>query len=119
MANQVAGINPNVLVWARERSGHSIEDVAASFKKDAKEIESWERGETAPTYVQLEKLAYVLYKRPLALFFFPDVPAEENPEKSFRTLPDSEIEDLAPDTHHKIREARAMQISLAELSRNN
>src|SRR5437870_13863525 len=108
MANHVAGINPNVLVWARKRSGHSIEDVAASFKKDAKEIESWEKGDTAPTYVQLEKLAYVLYKRPIALFFFPEVPKEADPEKSFRTLPESEIADMAPDTHHKIREAKAM-----------
>lgn len=119
MANQILGINPKVLGWARRRSGHSIDDVAAAFKKDPKEIESWEKGETAPTYVQLEKLAYVLYKRPLAIFFFPDVPAEDNPEKSFRTLPESEIEELAPDTHHKIREARAMQLSLAELSENN
>jgi len=119
MANQILGINPKVLVWARKRSGHSVEDVAAYFKKDLTEIESWEKGESGPTYVQLEKLAYVLYKRPLALFFFPDVPKEDNPEKSFRTLPDSEIDDLAPDTHHKIREARAMQLSLAELSRDN
>lgn len=119
MANQIEGINPKVLVWARKRSGHSIEDVAASFKKDPKEIESWEKGESAPTYVQLEKLAYALYKRPLALFFFPDVPEEENPEKSFRTLPASEVEDLAPDTHHKIREAKAMQLSLGVLTGKN
>ena len=69
--------------------------------------------------MQLERLAYVLYKRPLALFFFPDVPEEPNPEQSFRTLPDSEVEELAPDTHHKIREARAMQLSLKELSGKN
>ena len=119
MANQLLGINPKVLTWARQRSGHSIEDVAASFKKEPEEIESWEKGETSPTYVQLEKLAYVLYKRPIALFFFPDVPKEQNPEQSFRTLPDSELDDLAPDTHHKIREARALQLSLAELARNN
>jgi Zn-dependent peptidase ImmA (M78 family)/transcriptional regulator with XRE-family HTH domain len=119
MPKQLLGINPKVLVWARERAGHSIEDVAASFKKEPEEIESWETGETTPTYVQLEKLAYVLYKRPIALFFFPAVPKEDNPEKSFRTLPDSEITELAPDTHHKIREARAMQLSLVELTGNN
>jgi Zn-dependent peptidase ImmA (M78 family) len=119
MANQLFGVNPKVLAWARQRSGHSIEDVAASFKKEPEEIESWEKGETSPTYVQLEKLAYVLYKRPIALFFFPDVPKEENPEQSFRTLPDSELDDLAPDMHYKIREARAVQLSLAELSGSN
>ena len=119
MPKEILGINPKVLEWARKRSGHSIDDVAASFKKEPQEIESWEKGETSPTYVQLERLAYSLYKRPIALFFFPEIPREDNPEKSFRTLPDSEIQDLAPDTHHKIREARAMQLSLAELTGNN
>src|SRR5262245_39021621 len=119
MAKPVVGINPKVLQWARTRSGHSIDDVAASFKKEPEVIESWEKGETAPTYVQLEKLAYVLYKRPIAIFFFPDVPSEIDPEKAFRTLPHSEIEELAPDTYHKVREARAMQLSLAELAEKN
>lgn len=116
MSQQVSGINPQILVWAREKAGQSVEEVAAAFKKDPEIVLSWEKGTAAPTYVQLEKLAYKVYKRPIALFFFPEPPAEPDPRQEFRTLPDSEIEDLSPDTRHKVREAVALQLSLAELT---
>jgi Zn-dependent peptidase ImmA (M78 family)/transcriptional regulator with XRE-family HTH domain len=119
MSKQVVGINPKVLEWARIRSGQSLDDVAAAFGKDLEVIRAWESGESAPTYVQLEKLAYTVYKRPIAIFFFPTVPEEIDPEHSFRTLPETEIEELGADTRHKVREARAMQLSLAELAGAN
>src|SRR5829696_5934455 len=106
MAQAVSGINPHVLAWARDRAGLSVDDVAARMNKDVATVESWEKGDSAPTYSQLERLAYVLYKRPLALFFFPEPPDEPSPEKSFRTLPEAEAEKLAPDTRLKLREAR-------------
>lgn len=116
VANYVTGVNPQILKWAREKAGYSIEDIAISFKKDVGVISNWETGEEVPTYNQLEKLAYSLYKRPIALFFFPSPPDEPDPGKSFRTLPDIEIENLYPDTLIAIREAQAMQITLNELS---
>lgn len=111
-------VNPIMLRWARETAGLKIEDVARKFKKDVKEICSWESGEDSPTYVQLEKLAYEIYKRPLALFFFPEPPQEESPKQSFRTLPEQEILMLTPRLRFLIRQARAMQINLAELNDN-
>lgn len=116
MGNPVTGINPRILEWARKRSGQSIEDVAAAFGKDSSTIQEWESGQSAPTYVQLEKLAYSVYKRPIAIFFFPDIPDEIDPKQSFRTLPGTEIEELGADARHKVREARAMQLSLSELA---
>ena len=71
MADYIKGINPTIIKWARERSGYTLEDVAKSFKKDVTTISNWELGTQAPTYVQLEKLADK-YKRPVALFFFPE-----------------------------------------------
>ena len=72
--------------------------------------------EAAPTYSQLEDLAYRVYKRPLALFFFPEPPEEQDPHHSFRTMPEFEIEDLSADTRYKIRQAHALQLSLYELN---
>ncbi len=86
------------------------------LKKDPELIQSWEEGTAAPTYVQLETLAYRVYKRPLALFFFPEAPDEPDPERSFRTLPEAEIEELAADTRYQIRQARAKQLALLELA---
>lgn len=111
-------VNPVMLRWARKEAGLEIEDVAHKFNKDIAEIRSWESGEDSPTYAQLERLSYKIYKRPLAIFFFPEPPQEESPKQSFRTLPEQEILMLTPRLRILIRQARAMQINLAELYDN-
>jgi len=118
MPATVTAVNPRLLVWARERAGKSVAEVAAQLKKQPADISAWESGEKAPTYGQLETLAYQVYKRPIALFFFPEPPDEPAPEHSFRTLPETEIEELSSDTRYKIREARALQLSLYELNQS-
>lgn len=106
-----------MLRWARERAGLSVAEVAGKLKRDKETVAAWEEsGEDAPTYSQLEKLAYQLYKRPLAIFFFPEPPDEPDPSSAFRTLPEPEIEELGPDVRYAVREAAAMQLTLAELN---
>lgn len=109
-------VNPVMLTWARETAGISIEEVSRRIKKPIEVIQSWESGADTPTYIQLEKLAYQIYKRPLALFFFPDPPQEETPEQSFRTLPDQEIENMSSRMKILIRRARVLQENLRELN---
>jgi len=116
MSDTVSGLNPAILRWARERSGYTVEDLAKRLGKEPSIVRAWEEGEATPTYVQLEALAYTHYKRPLAIFFFPEPPAEAKPAQEFRTLPDFEIENLAPDSLFAIRQADAMQDALKELN---
>ncbi len=113
--NLTAGVNPKVLKWAREKAGYSLDEVAQLIGKNVNDIRDWETGGAAPTYSQLEKLAQTYYKRPIALFFFPNAPEEPDPKQSFRTLPDFEIENLIPDSLFAIRLGMKMQISLREL----
>lgn len=111
-------INPMVLQWARTTAGLSIDEVVQKLNRKkitAEIIKAWESGEAAPDYVQLERLAYEVYKRPLAIFFFPQPPAEETPQQAFRTLPDSEIQRLSPRLRLLLRRAQAMQLNLYEL----
>jgi Zn-dependent peptidase ImmA (M78 family) len=115
MGEKLTGVNPKIIQWARERARYSLESVAVKFKKDVSVIEKWESGEDFPTYSQLEKLAEI-YKRPLALFFFPEPPLEAEEKQEFRTLPDFEIENLAADTIYALRQAKAMQLSLSEIN---
>lgn len=115
MGDKLTGVNPKIIQWARERARYSLESVAVKFKKDVSLIEKWESGEDFPTYSQLEKLAEI-YKRPLALFFFPEPPLEAEEKQEFRTLPDFEIENLAADTIYALRQAKAMQLSLQEIN---
>ena len=108
-------VNPQVLRWARTSLGLSQEEVAQRMNKKAKEVDTWERGEASPTYVQLEKLAYKIYKRPIALFFFPEVPEEEIIEQEFRTLPEDALLSIPPWMRYLLRKAKVLQLNLDEL----
>ncbi len=118
MAETVAGLNTSILRWARESQGYSVEQVAATLRKAPDVVAAWEsdEDEAAPTYVQLERLAYQIYNRPIAVFFLPSPPSEPNLKQEFRTLPDFEIDRLSADTRYHLRLARAFQLSLRELS---
>lgn len=110
-------INPDVLKWARTSLGLSQEEVSAklgaSFRVEV--LRSWENDEGSPTYPQLEKLAHDIYKRPVAVFFFPDIPEEETPTTEFRTLPTAVSEELPPNIVKLYRKAKLFQIFLEEL----
>ena len=114
MAEYIQGINPDIVRWARERSGYTLHEIAKSFKKDIATISNWESGAAAPTYLQLEKLADK-YKRPIAMFFFPEPPHETDFVGQL-ALRSSEIEQLDPSIRILLRQARARQLSLMELN---
>jgi Zn-dependent peptidase ImmA (M78 family) len=115
MSASVEGINQELFIWARKSIGLSVEDVAIKMKRSIDDILSWENGASAPTYPQLEKLAYSVYKRPIALFFFPEPPYEYLPNQEFRSLPDSDLNNLMPDTYLNIRKGHAYQLAIKEI----
>lgn len=116
MSTRATSINCDLLIWARERSGLSLEEVANRMKKQPKIIAAWEDGKEWPTYLQLEYLAEHVYRRPVALFFLPVPPQEAPPQQEFRTLPDFDVDALNSDTRFAIRLARSYQVSLYELT---
>lgn len=116
MVQRASAINPAVLVWARERAGLSVEEVAERLGKEPDAIAAWERGDAFPAYGQLERLAESLYKRPVALFFLPSPPKEPAVGNEFRTLPATDIAELGADTRYALRDAHAFQSSLRELT---
>ncbi len=109
-------VNGAVLAWAREKQGLTPSDVAARLKCTAEQVQSWEQGKRAPTYRQLETLAYTIYKRPLAVFYFPNPPEEAALREDFRTLPAADLETLHGDTRYKVRLAHSFKLSLEELN---
>ena len=114
MPEYIQGINPTIIKWARERSGYTLQEVAKSLNRDVATISNWESGAAAPTYIQLEKLADK-YKRPVAMFFFPEPPHETDFVGQL-ALRSSEIEKLDPSIRILLRQARARQLSLMELN---
>ena len=117
--SDLAPINPEVLVWARTSMNLGIDEVVEKFgrKRVTEEVVcAWEAGEGQPTYRQLERLAYEIYKRPLAVFFFPEPPEEALPAESFRSLTPEIVASLSPRMHYLLRRAKALQFSIADLA---
>ena len=93
MANERMPITPEVLKWARERAGYSLEDLAAKTK--FRKIAEWENGSLEPKYRELENIAKTL-QLPMAVFFFPEPPDLPPIEESFRTLGSAHFEEIPP-----------------------
>ena len=74
-------LNPEVLRWARERAGRTVQDLAAPFPK----LDRWERGEEQPTLKQVERFAKAVYA-PVGYLFLPEPPVESVPIPDFRTV---------------------------------
>lgn len=91
MRTQKPHINPEVLRWAREESGLSIENAVQKASltgtKAPDRLRQWETGEDKPTYNQLTKLAQIYY-RPVLTFYLKNPPVKSEPLPDFRTVGD-------------------------------
>lgn len=77
-------ISSEVLVWARERAGISIEDAARKLQIPAGKLCEMEKGDKAPTSRQLSNMSSV-YGCALGIFYMPAPPPEEDRMHDFRT----------------------------------
>ena len=78
-------INPEILKWAREEAGFDPSEIADKVNVSKERYKIWEKqGQNIP----LGKLKTIAgqYKRQIAVFFLPDVPAKINKPKDFRNL---------------------------------
>lgn len=90
----VAGINPEILIWARKTAGldlataaRKIELNAARGLSGAERLAAMEAGDVVPSAPLLRRMADK-YHRPILTFFLPKVPAPPQLGQDFRTLPD-------------------------------
>lgn len=92
-------VNPDILRWARETAGISVEIAIQKLGlKDTKKataldkLRALEEGETQPSRSQLLKMAKA-YRRPLLVFYLELPPAPSDHGQDFRTLPESDAPD--------------------------
>ncbi len=72
-----APVTPEVVKWAIDESGMSIEELAERLKVGSTVVAAWTNGRDRPTKGQLTQLADKL-KRPRAMFFLPAVPSSSS-----------------------------------------
>lgn len=90
---RVAGVNPEILIWARETAG--LDRTAAARKiglnaargvSGADRLAAIEAGKEAPAASVLQRMAQQ-YHRPLLTFYMPETPRPADVGQDFRTLP--------------------------------
>lgn len=98
----------------------SIEDVAKKAGTSKEKVQSWLEGKDSPTYNKAEKLAYKVFKKPLAIFFsMPEVPVVLSVKKKFRSLPDYLFETTSYKTRLAINKADFFKTVLYEIFKKN
>lgn len=111
---QFAQIKPELLRWARDTAGLSLETAADKLSVKPEQLAKWEAGDLLPTVPQIRKAADA-YRRPLAVFFLPTPPAQPSPPHDFRRLPGIEVPPLSPEILREIRRARRRRTTAIEL----
>jgi len=109
-------VSPELLVWARETLGLSVDDAAKKAAVSAERLAAWEDGTDRPTIAQLRKLAEV-YKRPLAVFYLPEPPKAFRALSDFRRLPATRAGKWSPALNLAIRRAHFQRDVALELMR--
>lgn len=115
MATELAPVTPEVLRWARESIGASLDDAARRAGVTVERIEAWEAGEAEPTVAKLRALAR-LYQRPLAVLFLPEPPKSFDAMRDFRKLPGQADHTWSRTLHKIYRRALEQQEIAAELA---
>ena len=89
-------ITPDVLTWARKRSGLDPRQLAKRLNVRAEAIVAWEGAERRPTFRQAQRLAQTLHV-PFGYLFLSEPPVQELPIPDLRTFPVSQPKEPSPE----------------------
>lgn len=98
-------IKCEVLKWARESIGFSLDFVSEKTKLSSEKIKEWENNDSDIKISDLKKLAKI-YKRALSFFFLQKPPEISPIPNDFRTLDSVNLETLSADVRLAIRKAQ-------------
>lgn len=104
MASRVkASANPALIAWARESAGFTPAEAGEKIGVSAEQVTAWEAADgEQPSIPQLRKVAN-LFKRPLAVFYLPEVPATFQVMRDLRRLPGAGLRRLSTELQLEIR----------------
>src|ERR1035438_1836144 len=114
MPRALAYTEPEVLRWARESAGYTVEQAAEKIGIARWQLEMAEEGVDYLTLRQAERAADA-YERPLASLFLPSPPPEPPPEAQFRRLPGAPLPPWPPEMRLLARRVGRRQEGAAEL----
>ena len=110
-----ATVKPELLRWARKRTGRSVEDLTS--RSQLRKLAQWESGKAAPTLKQLEAFARATYV-PIGYLFLPAPPQERVPIPDLRTIGNEHIGHPSPDLLDTIHICQQRQAWYREYARS-
>ncbi len=101
-----AKINPQIIRWARQRLGLSLEETArrVGIRGKPERLLAWENGEQYPTFRQAQELSKVL-RIPFGYLFLSKAPQPIPPIADFRTLPRDVLAKFSPELEDVLNDA--------------
>ena len=117
MAETLSGVNGEIIRWAREFYNMSPDEAAQAVGVDISRYMNWENGTEHPTYAKLKKISDV-FRKPSAVFFFPEPPQLPSIKGNLRTLPDEIVNSFSKNVIIQFEKAKVYQLSLEELYGN-
>lgn len=114
LAEELSGVNGEIIRWAREFYNMSQTEAAQAIGVDISRYASWENGTEHPTYAKLKKISDV-FRKPTAVFFFPEPPNLPSIKGDLRTLPNEIVNSFSKNVIIQFEKAKVYQLSLAEL----
>ena len=114
MAETLSGVNGEIIRWARELYNMSPDEAARAIGVDISRYMNWEDGTEHPTYAKLKKISDV-FRKPSAVFFFPEPPQLPSIKGDLRTLPDEIVNSFSKNVIIQFEKAKVYQLSLEEL----
>ena len=103
-----AFITPDVAKWARERSGVSHAQLAASLGIDPDELVAWEKGGASPPFGKAQEMARIL-RIPFGYLFLSTPPTEQPAIPDLRTVGEDQRGRLSPDFIEVLNDALIKQ----------
>lgn len=114
MAETLPGVNGEIIRWAREYYNMQPDEAALAIGVDLQRYTNWESGQEFPTYAKLKKISEV-FRKPSAIFFFPEPPMLPPIKGDLRTLPDDVINRFSKNIIVQFEHAKVYQMSVKEL----
>lgn len=114
MAEAMLGVNGEIIRWAREYYNMQPDEAAMAIGVDLQRYSNWETGQEFPTYAKLKKISEV-FRKPSAIFFFPEPPSLPPIKGDLRTLPTDVINRFSKNIIVQFEHAEVYQMSVKEL----
>lgn len=114
MAEPMLGVNGEIIRWAREYYNMQPDEAAKAIGVDLQRYSNWEGGQEYPSYAKLKKISEV-FRKPSAIFFFPEPPVLPPLKGDLRTLPDDIVNRFSKNIIVQFELAKVYQMSVKEL----